>query len=240
MPARNGVTAATMVASGFTGVEDVFSGERGFFHAHEQFAQPEQFVAGLGLSFDIMQTAIKRWPVGYPIQAPLDALANIMAAHHITAKDIERVAVTIDEQGAKTVNARKMASINVQHLMAMMLIDGEITFASSHDAARVNDPAVLAVKRRIELSGSRELSRAKTTQAIVEVTTRDGERLRYHTKAVRGSATNPMVREDVAVKSRDLLAPALGKGRAETLIETIWNIERVKDVRALRRLLRPA
>ena len=34
MPARNGVAAATMVAHGFTGVEDVFSGERNFFVAY--------------------------------------------------------------------------------------------------------------------------------------------------------------------------------------------------------------
>ncbi len=33
MPARNGVAAAAMVAHGFTGVEDVFTGERGFFVA---------------------------------------------------------------------------------------------------------------------------------------------------------------------------------------------------------------
>ena len=34
MPARNGVTAATMVAAGMTGVDDVFSGERNFFEAY--------------------------------------------------------------------------------------------------------------------------------------------------------------------------------------------------------------
>jgi 2-methylcitrate dehydratase PrpD len=240
MPARNGVTAATMVAGRFTAVEDVFGGDRGFFHAHERYIDPEKLVEDLGRRYDIMNTAIKRWAVGYPIQAPLDALSNIMEAHGIAAKDVEHIMVTIDEQGAKTVNQRKMASINVQHLMAMMLVDGEITFASSHDAKRVSDPAVLAVKRRIELAGSRQLSKAKTTQAIVEVTTRRGERLRHHTKAVRGSATNPMARADIGVKSLDLLAPVLGRRRAEKFIDTVWTIERVKDVRALRRLLRPA
>ena len=34
MPARNGVAAATMVAYGFTGVDDVFAGERNFFVAY--------------------------------------------------------------------------------------------------------------------------------------------------------------------------------------------------------------
>jgi 2-methylcitrate dehydratase PrpD len=238
MPGRNGVTAATMVASRFTGVEDVFSGDRGFFHAHGRFAQPELLVRGLGSEFDIMQTAIKRWAVGYPIQAPLDALSNLIAAHGVKASDVARVVVTIDEQGARTVNQRKMADINVQHLAAMMLVDGEITFASSHDASRLRDPTVARLKKRIELAGSAELSKAETTQAVVEITTRRGERLSYHTKAVRGSATNPMSQEEVAAKCRDLFVPVLGKRRAEQLIQTVWGIERVPDVRRLRPLLR--
>jgi 2-methylcitrate dehydratase PrpD len=237
MPARNGVTAATMVASRFTGVADVFSGDRGFFHAHERYARPEILVRALGREFDIMQTAIKRWPVGYPIQAPLDALSNLMARHKVSAPDVANVVITLDAQGARTVSGRLMADINIQHLTALMLIDGSITFASSHDARRVRDPVVLKLRQRIELKGSAALGKTKTTQAIVEITTRAGARLRHHTKAVRGSATNPMSRDDVAGKARGLLAPILGMRRAERLIETIWNIERVSDMRQLRRLL---
>jgi 2-methylcitrate dehydratase PrpD len=237
MPARNGVTAATMVASRFTGVADVFAGDRGFFHAHERYAKPQLLVHALGSEFDIMQTAIKRWPVGYPIQAPLDALSNLMARHEVGAADVARVVITLDEQGARTVSGRLMADINIQHLTALMLIDGDIDFASSHDAKRVRDPAVLRLRERIDLVGSAALTKTKTTQAIVEITTRDGRRLRHHTRAVRGSATNPMTRDDVAAKARGLLAPTLGARRAGRLIDTIWTIENVKDVRQLRRLL---
>ena len=143
----------------------------------------------------------------------------------------------IDEQGAHTVNQRRMASINIQHLVAVMLIDGEITFASSHDDARVHDPAVVRLRKRIELAGSAALSRTKTTQAVVEITTRHGERLRYHTRAVRGSATNPMSRDEVAAKCRGLLTPVLGTRRTQQLVDTVWHIERIRDVRQLRRLL---
>jgi 2-methylcitrate dehydratase PrpD len=184
-----------------------------------------------------MNTAIKRWPVGYPIQAPLDALSNLLARHQVNPADIEHIDVTIDERGAYTVNRRRMTSINIQHLMAIMLIDGDITFASSHDETRARDPAVARLKKRIKLSGSAQLSRAKTTQAVVEITTRSGRRLRYHTRAVRGTATNPMSRDEVAAKSRGLLTPLLGTRRAERLIETVWNIERVSDMRRLRPLL---
>ncbi len=238
MPARNGVTAAIMVASGFTGVEDVFAGDRGFFHAHEKYAQPRALVRALGSEFDILQTAIKRWPVGYPIQAPLDALANLMSKYKVGAKDVAQMTITLDAQGARTVSGRLMADINIQHLTALMLLDGDITFASSHDARRVRDPAVLKLRQRIALKGSAALGKASTTQAIVEITTRAGARLKHHTKAVRGSATNPMTRDDVAAKARGLLAPSLGARRTKQLIDTIWNIEEVEDMRQLHPLLR--
>jgi hypothetical protein len=46
-----------------------------------------------------------------------------------------------------------------------------------------------------------------------------------------------MSRDEVAAKTRGLLTPLLGTRRAERLIETVWNIERVSDVRRLRPLL---
>jgi 2-methylcitrate dehydratase PrpD len=76
----------------------------------------------------------------------------------------------VDEQGARTVSGRKMSDINLQHLTAIMLLDGDISFEASHDPARSRDRQVLALKDKVELVGSAELSKAKTTQAIVEVT----------------------------------------------------------------------
>src|SRR5256886_7610918 len=46
MPARNGVTAATMVAHGFTGVDDVFAGERSFFVAYGRKPDPAVLAPG--------------------------------------------------------------------------------------------------------------------------------------------------------------------------------------------------
>ena len=46
-----------------------------------------------------------------------------------------------------------------------------------------------------------------------------------------------MTREQVAYKNRDLLVPVIGKARTEKLIEAVWNIERLQDMRKLRPLL---
>lgn len=237
MPARNGVTAALMASMRFTGVEDIFFGDRSFFHAFGLTADPKKLVRGLGRTYEIMNTSIKRWAIGYPIQAPIDAVLNLIEKRGVTAKDVDRVVITIDDQGARTVNRRTMASINIQHLTALMLLDGDITFASAHDEKRVRDPRVAALKSRITLQGSAALGRAKTTQAIVEILTRDGRRLRHHTKAVRGTAANPMPRAEVEAKARDLLLPVIGARRTARLIDSVWNIERLRDARALRSLL---
>jgi hypothetical protein len=54
---------------------------------------------------------------------------------------------------------------------------------------------------------------------------------------VRGTAENPMTRAEVDAKSYDLVAPVLGKKRARALCDSVWNMEKVRDVRVLRALL---
>jgi 2-methylcitrate dehydratase PrpD len=239
MPARNGVAAATMVASGFTGVDDVFSGERSFFVAYGRKPDTAMLVRDLGVKYEIMNTNIKRWSVGSPIQAPLDTLRDLIREHQIKAPDVEKVVVRVAHQGANTVDNRDMPDICMQHMCAVMLIDGTVTFASSHDDKRMRDRAVLALRRRIELRGDDALSAAMPSrQGIVEITLRDGRELKHHTRAVRGTAENPMTRAEVDEKSYDLIAPVIGKARARKLCDAVWKLEQVRDIRSVRPLLR--
>jgi len=239
MPARNGVTAATMVAHGFTGVDDVFAGERSFFVAYGRKPDPAVLARGLGANYEIMNTNIKRWSVGSPVQAPLDSLRDLILKHQIKAADVEKVVVRVAHQGANTVDNRDMPDICMQHMCAVMLIDGNVTFASSHDQKRMRDREVLALRNRIELRGDDALSAAMPSrQGIVEVRLRDGRELKRHTTAVRGTAENPMTRGEVDEKSYDLMAPVIGRARARNLCDAVWKLEKVRDARGLRPMLR--
>jgi 2-methylcitrate dehydratase PrpD len=239
MPARNGVAAATMVAHGFSGVDDVFAGERNFFVAYGRAPEPAILIRGLGVDYEIINTNIKRWSVGSPIQAPLDSLIDLIRGHGIRADDVERVVVRVAHQGANTVDNRAMPDICMQHMCAVMLIDGKVTFASSHDEKRMRDRKVLALRSRIELRGDDALSAAMPSrQGIVEITLRDGREFKHHTQAVRGSAENPMTRAEVDEKCYDLMAPVLGSARARKLCDAAWHLDRMRDARALRPLLR--
>jgi 2-methylcitrate dehydratase PrpD len=236
MPARNGVAAASMVSHGFTGVEDAFSGERSFFVAYGRDPKPEKLVEDLGEVYEIMNTNIKRWSVGSPIQAPLDALSLLLP---FNAEEVEKIIIRVAHQGANTTNNRDMPDICMQHLCAVMILDGTVSFKTSHDEKRMKDPKVLALRKKIELLGDDALTKAMPSrQGIVEVFLRGERKLRHHMTAVRGTAENPMAREEVDAKSYDLVAPVLGKDRARKLCDAIWNLDRLKDVRSLRTLLK--
>jgi 2-methylcitrate dehydratase PrpD len=238
MPARNGVAAATMVAHGFSGVEDVFSGERSFFVAYGRSPDPEVLVRGLGDDYEILRTNIKRWSVGSPIQAPLDSLALLIKEERLKAHEVEKVIVRVAHQGANTTDNRNMPDICMQHMCAVMLLDGTVTFKSSHDEKRMRERRVLEIRKRIELVGDDALTNTMPSrQGIVEIRLRDGRSLRHHTTAVRGTAENPMSRAEVDAKSYDLMAPVIGKTRARKLCDLVWNLEKVGDVRKLRPLL---
>jgi 2-methylcitrate dehydratase PrpD len=245
MPARNGVAAAAMVAHGFTAVEDVFSGERNFFIAYDERhrigrpPEPGRLTRELGSTFEIMNTNIKRWSVGSPIQAPLDALLELIRAHDITADQVEKLVVRVAHQGANTTDNRHMPDICMQHMCAVMLIDGIVTFASAHDEKRMRDKRVLGLRSRIELYGDDELTRAlPARQGIVELKLKDGRELRNHVKAVRGTTHNPMTREEIDEKCFHLMAPILGKARARRLCDAVWALEKMSNMRSLRPLLR--
>jgi len=54
---------------------------------------------------------------------------------------------------------------------------------------------------------------------------------------VWGTVGNLLTQEDVTEKCKSLMAPVIGEIRTRELIDKIWNLENVKDVRTLRPLL---
>jgi 2-methylcitrate dehydratase PrpD len=238
MNARNGVTAAMVVHAGFNGLDDIFSGVDNYFLAYAPNAHPEELVSQLGERYEIARTNIKKWTVGSPIQAPLDCMYNILKKHPVNPADVKSIVVREANSEAKVVDNREMPDICLQHMIAVMLLDKTASFRAAHDKPRMKDPAVLAVRAKVQLVPDAELEKMEPArQAIVEITLNDGTVLSDHVKDVRGTVDNPMTREEVVQKCRDLVEPVLGKDNCTTLIDKIMGIEKVQDIRELRSVL---
>jgi len=238
MPVRAGVSAVDMVMAGFTGVPDVFAGETTFLGAFSPAGDMNTWVDGLGQRFEIMNTNIKRWPVGSPIQAAVDSLLALMREHGLRPDTVKSVVARLPESGARTVDNRHMPDVNLQHILDVTLLDDGLVFRASQDYARMNDPRVLEMKQRVRLIGDIQLNDTDPPrQAIVEIETTSGEKLAHRAYAVRGTKDNPMPADEVATKARDLLVPLQGETKASQLIETVWTLESVENAQGLRPLL---
>jgi len=238
MPARNGVTAVRLAQTGVCRTADPFFGERNFLQAYSPDPQPEELVRGLGKNFEILQTSIKQFCVGSPIQAPLEAILAIMAEHPLTPEDVERIEVRLPEDRAATVNNREIADINLQHLLALALIQGKVTFASAHDDRLLNLSSVRDLRSRIALVGDPALGDAEFPRQVeLTVFTRAGQRYAKRLMTYRGTPENPASTVEVEAKARNLVAPVIGSERGEALIGAISKLEAVKDMREFRSLL---
>jgi 2-methylcitrate dehydratase PrpD len=237
-PARNGVTAAMVVHSGWTGLDDVFSGPDNFFMAFGPQADPNGLIDKLGERYEVARTDIKKWSAGMPIQAPLDAVENMQKRHQLAAGQVKEVSVRLAPQEASIVDNREIPDICLQHIIAVMLIDKTVSFRSAHGKRRMQDPEVLRQRAKVRLLPDEELGRLMPRrQSIVDITLVDGTTLHEHVDSVRGTAFNPMTSDEVRAKARDLMTPVLGQASTSKLIEQIFGLEKVTDIRELRPLL---
>ncbi|WP_128565159.1 MmgE/PrpD family protein [Methylobacterium crusticola] len=238
MGARNGVTAVGMVQAGLTGVSDVLDGTHNLFIALSTDPKPEARLEGLGSRFYVTETAIKIFSVGYPIHSPLDAVLTLRERHDLRAQDVRQVVVRLPTDAVGIVGHSAMPDVNCQHLVALALVKGAVSFADSHDPALMEEPSIRALREKVDVVGDPALmTREAPRSARVEVTLADGRRLDHFTKFSPGTKENPLSTERVNAKVRDLIVPVLGAPRADALIARLNALEDLEDVRVLRPLI---
>lgn len=237
MLARSGVTAALVVKSGWTGVNDVLSGPDNLFLNYSPQADPSRVLDRLGERYEVTRTALKKWSAGAPAQAPLDGLDTIMKRRPFEADQVQKITVHLAAREAFTVNDREMPDINLQYVYALMLVDKKLSFQSVHDRARMQDPEIVRQRAKVQIIKDEQLA---PLTATVEVTLADGTVLAEHVDAVRGTPQNPMTRDEVVAKARGLISPVLGSTACAGLIKEVLALENVENVRQLRPLLQRA
>ena len=234
MGARNGVAAAVMVQAGFTGVAEVLDGEHNMIEALSMEPKPEEMVAGLGTRYFVAETAIKTYSVGYPIQAPVDALLTLRRQHGLTPQNVERIVARLPADGAAIVDNRAMPDVNLQYALAVALIDGEVSFEATHSRERMDEAQVRAVRQRVELVADRSLmDPAAPRSGFVEATLRDGRTVSHFVRFASGTKENPLDTAGVSAKARSLMLPVLGAQRADAVIQRVNTLETLDDMRTL-------
>ena len=245
MQAFSGVRAAELVSAGFTGIDDVFDGSPNVFDAFGENGHAEGILDDLKNTRHVTTTDIKRYPVGGPIQAAVEALSRLIDANGFTVPDIAGIDVRLPTQGAYIVDNREMPDINLQYILTVLLLDGGISFANAHDYRRCRSAPERAVMRLIRALPDASLDAApdanpasrRVWRAAVTVRLTDGRMLTEQVDAPRGTFENPITWEELTAKALSTLDGVLSEDGIGNLVTWVREVEKARSVRELRQMM---
>jgi 2-methylcitrate dehydratase PrpD len=236
--ARNGLWSALLAEKGFEGPPEPLSGRQGFYHALGDEPDLSRVTDGLGESWEIMATSYKPYPCGFVIHPVLDCVLDWRRDHpsaevaHVIVRGNPLLAHRTDRPDVVT---GRESQVSVQHAVAAALVHGKAGLDEFTDAC-VNDPRILALRRKVEVVRDETFS---TIAAAVDITTADGATHKLAQAAARGSDVNPLSDADLERKLRTAAAGWDERHDVAPLTEAIWNLDHRVDVSGLAALAVP-
>jgi 2-methylcitrate dehydratase PrpD len=236
--ARNGLWAALLAEKGFAGPPEPLAGSQGFLAVMDEPVDWPGLLDGLGGSWQVANNSIKPYPAGFVIHPLLDLALDWRRAHPGAVVETVRARgnpLLLQRTDRPEVKTGRESQVSLQHAVAAALVRGRAGLDQFTDAA-VNDPAVSALRHRIEVAANPALS---TIAAEMDVVTADGTTHTVSTQAARGSAANPLTDAEIEDKLRSE-ADGWQKGHdIQPLIDAVWSVDRSPDVSALAQLAIP-
>lgn len=230
--ARNGLWSALLAQRGFEGPPEPIAGAQGFLAAMGEPPNWPALVDGLGTTWALNDNSIKPYPCGFVIHPLLDCALDWRRAH--PGDRVARIAIRgnpllLQRTDRANVASGREAQVSLQHAVAAALVTGKAGLDQFTDAC-VNDPAVAALRGRIEVASDPAIS---TIAVEMDFWTEDGRKDAVATRAARGSSSNPMKDGEI----EDKLRAEAGRWRpghdVQPLIDAVWGLDKSADVSAL-------
>ena len=245
--ARNGVVAALLAHHGLEADGAALDGERGFIDVFRGEGSPDfsQVTFGGDQPLELVASGvgIKRYACCGCTHSALDALLELRAAHSPSPDAVARIHCTMNALVPDILVHRRpttpaQAKFSMEYCLAVGLIDGDCGI-EQFTAARVGDPAVQALLRRVETSvDSAIVYRNGVYPGTVTVELRDGTVLRRHAEEAKGHPDRPLSIDDLRRKFLSCARIALPAERAAEAFGALAALERCRDIRTLAPLLK--
>ena len=245
--ARSGVSAAQLVALGFTGPPSVLEGRFGFFEAwlHGNF-NPDAITTGLGTEWSVPGIFFKPYPANHFTHAAIDATLALRR-RGLRPSEVESVTVGVATSTVRTVGepiavkraptTGYMAQFSAPFVVAAALFDGGglgLGLDDFTDAAATN-PHYRALMAKVSVEGDPECDAIFPHQfpAVLRVRTTDGRELVEKVMSNRGGPQNPLSYDELSTKFRDNAARIVDAGSAGRIQDLVARLEQLDDLSPL-------
>ncbi|MDR4460129.1 MAG: MmgE/PrpD family protein [Nitrospirales bacterium] len=245
---RNGIFAGYAAREGMTGPGAMFEGEKGFMNVISgPFALPE--MGGSHGSFHkILDTYIKPHPVEYHAQSAVEAAFAIREqliatygecpVHRITSILIGSGEVAIEiigrDQEKWHPRTRETADHSLPFCVAIALTDGTIS-PQSFDRPRLNDTVLLDLMQKVRVEEVKAFSEGypDAMSTKIDVTMTEGKTFTAQIDHPRGHPRRPLSDRELELKFQKLTSRKIGRKDISNVIQTVWELDNLKDINAL-------
>jgi len=255
--ARNGMFAAMLAQRGMTGPSPIFEGEKGFMPLVSGPLDLPLFGSERGpsgpVTFKILDTYIKRYPVEYHAQTAVEAALAVRedllkkegddALEGIAGIEVGSYDVAIEIIGRDPEKwcprTRETADHSFPYCVAVALRDGKVTL-HSFDSKRLIEPTLHELMAKLRVVPQPEFV-GRYPEAMptrITVRTRAGNTYVHQVDYPLGHPKNPMSDRQVEDKFRLLARGRLDQRRINKVVDVAWKLDRLKDISALMPLLK--
>ena len=238
--AQSGVLAALLSQGGFSSSPTILEGRRGFGAVLSNESHWDRATGGLGEHWELQRNGLKPYACGVVIHPLIDAMIELRTKPGVSAEAVASISARVHPLVLELVNRPNPqvgleGKFSYQHGMAVGLIDGA-AFPSQYTDDRVRDPAVAALRERINATVDSEMAE---DGAEVHLTLIGGISYRVIIANATGAPDNPLTDAQLEEKFRVLTGDVLPKARVERLLKLLWNLDQVTHVGEVLALARP-
>ena len=237
--AREGLQAALQAQNGVEGPPHVLEVRDGFTQAfafgRDGKSRPVQVPPTV--PFGITDCYVKPYACCRHIQPAVEALIDLMNENKLSANDVLNVKVDTYKIASEHAHTGwddyASAQLSFPYIMALGMKHRWIKVEHFEDKVRL-DPEMARLGGLVEVEATADMDKLYPANrpARVTITTERGKFKKEAMEAL-GAREVPLDDKRLADKFHDLVDPVLGKDRANKLLETLWNLEKVDNIRAL-------
>jgi 2-methylcitrate dehydratase PrpD len=244
--AESGVVAAEFAKMGWTATPIVLEAGRGFFKAAGGGYDPAAIEGKLGnpWTFAFPGVSIKPHPSGSLTHPGMGLMLDLIRKHDIRPEQVVKVKVGTNRHMPNALIHHRptnelQAKFSMEFCMAILLLERRGGLAEFTDKV-VNSPKVKRMIEKVEFGVHPEAEAAgyEKMTTLIDIELADGRKIGGRADFGKGSPSNPMTDGELAAKFRECAAwGKLPKANADKVVNLVFNLEKLKSIRELTRLL---
>ena len=241
--AQSGVIAASLAEKGLTAPPTIIEGDMGFCKAMADSCDYDRMFEGLGEKFEITSIYhVPYHPVCRHIHSAMDAMYQIMREHPFSADELEEVLVRTYKvfvhlgSGEKPVieEGKLAPGLSCPLTLALLISRGRLTNEEYYNTDW-SDPKLLSLASRIRMKVDPELDDLQRSEkgargSIVEIRLKDGTKHITRVDYAKGEPENPMSFQEILDIFQMNAINHISQKRIEGIIDTIRNLDTLKDI----------